>query len=365
MYPYGIVATCPPAVPDCKPGEYITRQRWGKVGGLSLDEQRSHFALWCIMASPLLLGNDPRSMSEDTLRILTAPELIAINQDALGLQGRPVSKCATPFCFPARCLHCAQCLSQAEIVLRGPNGAEVWRKPLADGSTALLLINTGSKAQDVTALWARDVEAPWDTSEGPCGDKHAECGGWAAGGECRRNREFMLKECPTSCPGACIEPPPPGDLVQLWAEVRDARAGLSLGRVADGITAWALPPHSSQVITVRMVAETDTTHNDGSSGEVVAPHTAVVTPAWHGGVGTVSPREAAVRSDDYLSDKEAASPLVRRLLALVALQTAAIAALLFSRCQQRGSGATKTPVAPLLPSNSNFKPQYGGARRAE
>lgn len=34
MYPYGIVQTCPPAVPDCKPGEYISRQRWGKVRAL-------------------------------------------------------------------------------------------------------------------------------------------------------------------------------------------------------------------------------------------------------------------------------------------------------------------------------------------
>ena len=67
MYPYGIVQQCPPAVPDCTPGEYITRQRWGKVGGLTPDEQRTHFALWCMMASPLLLGNDPRSISAEAL----------------------------------------------------------------------------------------------------------------------------------------------------------------------------------------------------------------------------------------------------------------------------------------------------------
>lgn len=56
---------------------------------------RSHFSLWCIMASPLLLGNDPRSMSQDTLATLLAPEVIAVNQDPLVKQGRKVSP--TPF----------------------------------------------------------------------------------------------------------------------------------------------------------------------------------------------------------------------------------------------------------------------------
>jgi alpha-galactosidase len=49
-----------------------------------LTEQRTHFAMWCMLASPLMLGNDPRAMSAATLSILTAPDLLAINQDPLG-----------------------------------------------------------------------------------------------------------------------------------------------------------------------------------------------------------------------------------------------------------------------------------------
>ena len=57
------IQRCPAHVPACQPGQYITREQWGKVGGLTLVEQRTHFSLWCMMASPLLLGNDPRAMT--------------------------------------------------------------------------------------------------------------------------------------------------------------------------------------------------------------------------------------------------------------------------------------------------------------
>ena len=82
MTPYGIVDECPPHLPkgSCKKGDYISREQWGKVGGLTHTEQRTVFALWCMLASPLMLGNDPREMSAATKRILTAPELIAISQ---------------------------------------------------------------------------------------------------------------------------------------------------------------------------------------------------------------------------------------------------------------------------------------------
>jgi alpha-galactosidase len=50
-------------VVGCTAGQYISREQWGKVGGLSEVEQRTHFALWCMMAAPLLLGNDPRKLT--------------------------------------------------------------------------------------------------------------------------------------------------------------------------------------------------------------------------------------------------------------------------------------------------------------
>ena len=52
-----------------------------------MDENRSHFTMWCMLAAPLLAGNDLRKMDKETLAILTDPEVIAIDQDKLGKQG--------------------------------------------------------------------------------------------------------------------------------------------------------------------------------------------------------------------------------------------------------------------------------------
>jgi alpha-galactosidase len=98
--------------------------------GLSLDEARSHFAAWAVVAAPLLISNDLVSgIDNETLAILSAPEVIAVDQDALGVQGVRVSPAA-------------------------PLGAECWARPLADGSVAALLLNRGAAAADVTCSWA-------------------------------------------------------------------------------------------------------------------------------------------------------------------------------------------------------------------
>ena len=55
--------------------------------GLLENEQRSHFALWSLLKSPLFIGADLRSLSKSALKILTAPEVIAVNQDPLGVAG--------------------------------------------------------------------------------------------------------------------------------------------------------------------------------------------------------------------------------------------------------------------------------------
>nr|WP_239311443.1 cellulose binding domain-containing protein [Plantactinospora mayteni] len=60
-------------------------------GGMTDTEMRSHFAMWAIMASPLIAGNDLRNMNAATQTILKNQNLIAINQDTLGLQGVQVS----------------------------------------------------------------------------------------------------------------------------------------------------------------------------------------------------------------------------------------------------------------------------------
>ena len=63
--------------------------------GLTDTEQRSHFALWAIMASPLIAGNDIRSASAATLAILNNADLVAVNQDTLALQATQVSNDGT------------------------------------------------------------------------------------------------------------------------------------------------------------------------------------------------------------------------------------------------------------------------------
>lgn len=55
--------------------------------GLLENEQRSHFALWSLLKSPLFIGADMRKLSKSALKILTAGEVIAVNQDPLGVAG--------------------------------------------------------------------------------------------------------------------------------------------------------------------------------------------------------------------------------------------------------------------------------------
>ena len=63
---------------------------WEEGLGLSYTEEEAHFGIWCIMSSPLLLGCDIEYIPEETMKIITNPELIAINQDRLGLQAHVV-----------------------------------------------------------------------------------------------------------------------------------------------------------------------------------------------------------------------------------------------------------------------------------
>lgn len=72
-------------------GYNIKSSPFGEDGlGLSYAEEEAHFGMWCIMSSPLLLGCDIEYIPEETMRIITNPELIAVNQDPLGLQAHVV-----------------------------------------------------------------------------------------------------------------------------------------------------------------------------------------------------------------------------------------------------------------------------------
>lgn len=84
-------------------------------GGMTPDEYRAHFSLWAIMAAPLISGNDLRTMDDTTKSILLNREVIAVDQDSLGVQGT--------------------------LIYESKVGLQVWMKPLKDGSRAVVLLN--------------------------------------------------------------------------------------------------------------------------------------------------------------------------------------------------------------------------------
>ena len=61
-------------------------------GGMTTTEYRAHFSLWCLLAAPLMAGNDLKSMPAEIKEILTNKEVIAVDQDPLGMEGRRVRK---------------------------------------------------------------------------------------------------------------------------------------------------------------------------------------------------------------------------------------------------------------------------------
>ncbi|KAH7853507.1 hypothetical protein Vadar_003357 [Vaccinium darrowii] len=98
-------------------------------GGMTFQEYRSHFSIWALMKAPLLIGCDVRNMTTETLEILTNEEVIAVNQDPLGVQGRKVYVSGTDGCL------------------------QVWAGPLTGHRMAVVLWNRCSKAATIAAAW--------------------------------------------------------------------------------------------------------------------------------------------------------------------------------------------------------------------
>ncbi|MFW9597923.1 MAG: glycoside hydrolase family 27 protein, partial [Paludibacter sp.] len=69
------------------PGHWNDPDMMQVGNGMSFNQERAHFTMWAMLAAPLISGNDLRSMSQQTLSVLTNREVIAINQDTLGIQG--------------------------------------------------------------------------------------------------------------------------------------------------------------------------------------------------------------------------------------------------------------------------------------
>ncbi len=77
--------------PFASPGHYNDMDMLEVGRGLSYEEDKSHFSMWCMLSSPLLLGNDLRYMTQQTIDLLTNKEVIAVNQDTTGLQAHLIS----------------------------------------------------------------------------------------------------------------------------------------------------------------------------------------------------------------------------------------------------------------------------------
>jgi alpha-galactosidase len=92
-------------------------------GGMTDTEYRSHFSLWSVMAAPLLIGSDLREATPETMRILGNKEVIAVDQDRLGVQGAAIST---------------------------DGGRNVFVKPLAGGDRAVALFNETDSPQRIT-----------------------------------------------------------------------------------------------------------------------------------------------------------------------------------------------------------------------
>jgi len=94
--------------------------------GLSFIESRAHFSLWCILAAPLMAGNDVRKMSDEVKTILTNNEVIAIDQDPLGKQGYQF--------------------------MTHP-GKEIWARELSDGDWAVCFFNNSDNPVKIRVKW--------------------------------------------------------------------------------------------------------------------------------------------------------------------------------------------------------------------
>ena len=131
-----------------KGGPYAKPGRWndpdmlivGMVGWgenlhptqLTPHEQYTHITLWSLLAAPLLIGCDLSKLDAFTLNLLTNDEVLAVDQDALGKQGRQLIKNDT---------------------------YQVWVKDLEDGNKAIGIFNTSDKYQDINLKWS-DINLP-------------------------------------------------------------------------------------------------------------------------------------------------------------------------------------------------------------
>lgn len=117
------------AVSDPKPAG---QGRWNNpdclmVGFIGDEEAKSQMSLWCVTAAPLYLSWDFRVMNDWERYVLLNTEAISVDQDPAGTPGRRI---------------------------KSDGDAEIWARPLSDGSHAIVLLNAGEKPSSIEVKWA-------------------------------------------------------------------------------------------------------------------------------------------------------------------------------------------------------------------
>ncbi|MEO7992243.1 MAG: glycoside hydrolase family 27 protein [Chryseolinea sp.] len=106
--------------------------------GMTVLEDRAHFSMWCMLAAPLMAGNDIAKMTKETHAILTNKEAIAIDQDELGVQG---------FRHHVK------------------DSVETWFKPLQNGDWAVCFLNRKNVGQKVEMNWMNEIVSDLEVSK--------------------------------------------------------------------------------------------------------------------------------------------------------------------------------------------------------
>lgn len=111
------------------PGHWNDPDMMEVGNAMAVNEDRAHFSMWAMLAAPLIAGNDLREMAPETIEILTHKEVIAVNQDPLGIQG---------------------------LKYRDEGDLEIWFKPLSGGDWAMAVLNRDEEPQMVVFDWAAE-----------------------------------------------------------------------------------------------------------------------------------------------------------------------------------------------------------------
>ena len=98
--------------------------------GLTAAENRTHFSMWCMLAAPLIAGNDLRKMDAETKNILTSKEVIAIDQDPLGIEA---------------------------LKFRNQDSLQIWFKPLTNNDWAVCFVNRTSQSKQIEFDWQSEL----------------------------------------------------------------------------------------------------------------------------------------------------------------------------------------------------------------